>query len=233
MSKTTLKKYIPLSVKRLVKNSYHRLKVMGKPKIFCIGLNKTGTTSLKTEMQELGFMVGNQREAELMVEDWAKRDFNRLIKYCRTAQFFQDVPFSYPYTFIVMDQAFPGSKFILTIRDNAEEWYNSVIKFQSKLWGNSKVPPTSEDLKKANYIYKGRPYQTKKLVHNVADDDLYNKDILLDFYNTHNKNVMDYFNHRADDLLVINLKEKNSYSKFCRFLGIEQKKNAFPWENKT
>jgi len=33
-------------------------------------------------------------------------------------------------------------------------------------------------------------------------------------------------------LLVINLKEKDSYARYCKFLGIEQKKDAFPWETK-
>ncbi|MFW6273111.1 MAG: sulfotransferase, partial [bacterium] len=167
-----LKANIPLKIKKILKNSYKELKipyqkfrVYDKPKIFCIGLNKTGTTSLKMEMLELGFVTGDQRKAELLVEDWAKRDFSRLVKYCQTAQFFQDVPFSYPFTFIPMDQALPRSKFILTIRRSAEEWYHSLIQFHGKLWGNGNVPPTAEDLKNATYLYKGRPYRTRKLVH--------------------------------------------------------------------
>ena len=98
---------------------------VGKPKVFCIGLNKTGTTSLKKESGLQGYTVGNQRQAELLFDDWVKRDFKRIIRYCHTAEFFQDAPFSYPYTFIALDQAFPGSKFILTLRDNADEWYYS------------------------------------------------------------------------------------------------------------
>jgi hypothetical protein len=220
-------------LKRKIKRNINLFRVLGKKKVFCIGLNKTGTTSLKKEMQELGFIIGDQRRAELLVDDWAKRDFKRLIRYCRTAQFFQDVPFSYPFTFIALDQAFPGSKFILTLRDNAEQWYNSLIKFHGKLWGNGKIPPSAEDLKNATYLYKGRPYYVRKLVHNVPDDDLYNKDILIDHYNTHKKNITNYFRHRPDDLLVLNLKEEDSYARFCQFMGIEQKKNTFPWENKT
>lgn len=227
------KKYIPIRLKRTLRNNYNAIRVIGKQKIFCIGLNKTGTTSLKKEMELQGYIVGNQRQAEYLIDDWAKRDFRRITKYCRAAQFFQDVPFSVPYTFIIMDQAFPSSKFILTVRDDAQQWYNSLIRFYGKLWGNGHIPPSAEDLKNATYISQGRPYHIKKLVHNVTDDDLYNKDALLDYYNTHNKNVKDYFRHRKKDLLVINLRDDNSYSRFCEFLGIEQKKEAFPWENKT
>ncbi|MFW5879427.1 MAG: sulfotransferase, partial [bacterium] len=180
-----------------------------------------------------GYTIGNQRQAELLFDDWVRRDFKKIIRYCRTAQFFQDSPFSYPYTFIAMDQAFPGSKFILTVRDSAEEWYNSLIRFHGKLWGNGNIPPTAEDLKNATYIYKGRPYHTRFHVHDVPEDEPYKKDVLVDYYNTHNKNVKDYFRHRANDLLVINLKEPDGYTKFCNFLGCKNIRKGFPWENKT
>lgn len=219
--------------KRMTKTVLTTLKAVGKPKIFCVGLNKTGTTSLKKEMETQGYTVGNQRQAELLFNDWVKRDFRRIVRYCRTAQFFQDVPFSYPYTFIALDQAFQGSKFILTVRDNAETWYESLIHFHGKLWGSGNIPPTAEDLKNAVYIYKGHPYHSRLHVHNVPDDDPYKKDVLIDYYKMHNKNVIDYFRHRPDDLLVINLKKSEDYFRFCNFIGCKQEREGFPWKNKT
>lgn len=209
------------------------IKVFGGRKIFCIGLNKTGTTSLKVEMQQLGYIVGNQRTFELLFDDWVKRDFRRVIRYCNTAQFFQDVPFSLPYTYIVLDHAFPGSKFILTVRDDAEQWYTSLTRFHSRLWGDEKSPPNSKDLKKADYIYKGFPFHSRMHVNNVTEEAPYNKDVLMDYYEIHNKNVKDYFRFRSDDLLLINLRVENSYQQFCKFLKIKQTKNQFPWENKN
>ena len=209
------------------------IKAWGKPKIFCVGLNKTGTTSLMKEMLLQDFAVGNQRQAELLFDDWVKRDFKRISRYCRTAEFFQDAPFSYPYTFIAMDQAFPNSKFILTIRDNAEAWYSSLIRFHGKLWGNGNIPPTADDLKNATYIDKGRPYRTRFMVHDVPENDPYKKDAMLTYYHTHNNMVIDYFRHRPDDLLVINIKNAEDYPRFCRFIGREPERNGFPWENKT
>lgn len=222
-----------MGLKRKAKNIYTTFRSFNKQKIFCVGLHKTGTTSLKKEMELQNFIVGNQRQAELLFDDWVKRDFRGLIRYCHTAQFFQDSPFSYPYTFIAMDLAFPGSKFVLTVRDSAEKWYQSLTRFHGKLWGNGNIPPTSEDLRHANYIYKGFPYHSRFKVHDVPENDPYKKDILLDYYETHNKNVRDYFRHRPDDLLVINLKEKDDYSRFCHFIGVKQIRDCFPWENKT
>ena len=222
-----------LGLKRKGKAILSTIKAIGKPKIFCVGLNKTGTTSLKKEMEIQGYTVGDQRKAELLFDDWVKRDFKRIIRYCRTAEFFQDVPFSYPFTFIAMDQAFPGSKFILTTRDSAEEWYNSLIHFHGKLWGNGNVPPTTEDLKNATYIYKGFPYYSRFRVHNVSEDDPYKKDVMFGYYNTHNKIVTDYFRYRSGDLLVINLKNSEDYLNFCNFIGCKPTNDGFPWENKT
>lgn len=85
-------------LRRYPKTAYQMASVYGKPKIFCIGRHKTGTTSLAQEFEMLDFVVGDQRAGELLLEDWVKRDFKRIIKYCYTAQVFQDTPFALPYT---------------------------------------------------------------------------------------------------------------------------------------
>ena len=222
-----------LKLVRKSKKLYTILRLKNKPKVFCIGLNKTGTTSLREAMQGLGYVIGNQREGELLFNDWVNRDFRKIIKHCQSAEFFQDIPFSYPYTYIAIDQAFPNSKFILTVRDNPEQWYNSIINFYGKIFGNGKVPPTVEDLKNANYLYKGFPYDTFKHLLNVSDENLLNKEILIESYNSHNKIVIDYFSHRENDLLVLNVAEKAAYKKLCDFLNKNCESTIFPWKNKT
>lgn len=204
-----------------------------KQKVFGIGRNKTGTTSLTKAMKELGYKVGIQRNSELMVDDWLIKDFRKLIKYCKTADFFQDIPFSFNYTFIILDQAFSGSKFILTVRDSAEDWYNSTINFHSKIFGNGNVPPTIEDIKNADYIHKGYFYKLFMKVGNVSENDPYNKELLIENYNRHTYMVTEYFKYRPDDLLVLNVGKKGAYTKLCDFLDIKTDKTEFPWENKT
>lgn len=224
---------IPFTIKKQLIRLKRIAKCVGKQKVFCIGKNKTGTTSLKAAMRELGYLPGVQREAELLMEDWAKRDFTKLIKYCKTGDFFQDVPFSYPYTFIVMDQTFPGSKFILTQRDSAEQWYDSLVRFHSKIYGKNGKLPTKKDLQEATYIYKGRPWEMKLLRGLTPENDLYNKEILINEYEWHNKTVKDYFRHRPESLLMLNVAEKGAYTKLASFLGKKSDKTSFPWKNKT
>lgn len=102
-------------------------------KTFCIGLNKTGTSSLEVVLRDLGYRMGNQLVAERMFDRWVTRDFRWLAEFCETADAFQDAPFSFPFTFTYLDQVFPGSKFILTERDSPDQWYDSVVRWNETL----------------------------------------------------------------------------------------------------
>ena len=206
--------------------------ISDKPKVFCIGLNKTGTTSMAKALKNLGFIVGNQTLAELLLDDWAKRDFRSLINYCYTAQAFQDIPFSLPYSFQALDGYFPNSKFILTIRDNPEQWYNSLVYFQSKIIGKGEIP-TISDRKKASYVYPGYLYKTFKWIYNTPEEDPYNKEMLVREYEFYNFLVQDYFKLRPKDLLVINLADAGSYQQLCEFLEKPCPGGKFPHENMT
>ena len=210
-----------------------RISVYNKPKIFGIGNNKTGTTSLKIAMQNLGYIVGAQRPAERMLSDWSQRNFKKIVRHCRKGEFFQDFPYSKPYTFVVLDYVFPNSKFILTIRDSPEQWYSSLINFHAKKWGKNSNVPTKKDLQESTYIWKGRPWESNRAIYNSPEDDPYNKDILIKSYIDHNNSVIEYFRHRPQDLLILNVAEKGAYKKLGDFLGRKVEGEKFPRVNKT
>lgn len=226
-----MKRSLGLS-KRTIKGWKGRFQSFGKPKIFGIGRNKTGTTSLKQAMKDLGYVIGEQRSAEKLIRQWGQRDFKKLIRYCRTAEFFQDVPFSLPFTFQAVDMNFPGSKFILTVRDE-NEWYQSMYNFHhsERVYGDK--AKSLESLKNAEYCYKGYAYDTKVLVYDLPGDDPYHRETLIEHYRYHNQMVKDYFKNRPNDLLVLNLTEEGAYQKFVDFLDVESPYDSFPWENKT
>jgi len=196
-------------------------RVKGKVKYFCIGRNKTGTTSLKRAFEDLGFTVGDQRKAEILYgKHYFKGNFQPIIDYCKTAQVFQDVPFSHPETYKHLDKAYPGSNFILTLRDNPEQWYRSITRFHAKLFGREGKVPTAKDLKEAQYVWPGFMYNVVR-VHGTPDEEPYNKEILIAHYQKYNRDVLNYFKDRSDDLLVINVAEKGAYQKFIDFLGVD------------
>jgi hypothetical protein len=223
-----------MSIKRKLYAGKRYIKAYNKKKIFCIGANKTGTTSLKSAMKELGYSVGNQSRAESLLPAWAQRNFHKIVKYCYSAQFFQDIPFSLPYTYVALDQAFPRSKYILTIRDNTEQWYNSITKSHANLWGRNGNLPTERDLKLAKYNYKGGVWRSFNLIFNTPKSNLYSREDFFKFYENHNKEVIEYFRHRPNDLLILNVAEKGAYRRLCNFLEIEKLESTeFPWKNKT
>ena len=209
-------------------------RAVGRRKVFCIGCNKTGTTSLEAALDELGFPMGSVDLGEKLADScWANRDFRKLIWFCRTARAFQDAPFSFPYTFIALDQAFPGSQFVLTVRDSSEVWYRSIVMFQAKKWGRDGEVPTKQDLQNAHYHYRGRPWKMNRLLYSSPEDDPYRKADLVGYYEAHNRSVKEYFRHRPEDLLVLNVGADGSYARLCDFVGVTPCRDEFPWKNRT
>lgn len=215
-------------------NVANRVRVMGKPKIFCIGRNKTGTTSLAKAFTDLGYVVGDQASAERLADQhYFDGRFGPIMDYCKRAQVFQDVPFSWPMTYAQLDKAFPGSKFILTVRNDPEQWYQSITRYHGKLFGlNGRVPPTADDLRRANYVRTGYMYNILR-IHGTTDEDPYNRDIMIAHYERYNREVMAYFADRPQDLLVLNIAEPGAYERFAGFLGETSPYQDFPWENRT
>lgn len=205
----------------------------GSNKIFCIGCNKTGTSSLKKTFEDLGYTTGDQRRAEQLMKDYLSSNYQAIIHYCQSAEVFQDFPFSMPGTFKYLDMAYPNSKFILSLRDDPKQWYRSLTKFHSAVFNNGKIM-TKEDLLNSNYIYKGWLWEYNRCLYDIPENDPYNKKALIRHYQKYNQEIIEYFKDRPNDLLIINLSQFGSFQKFCSFLGIENPPyNDFPWLNKT
>ncbi|MBB6681523.1 hypothetical protein H4O20_08715 [Aequorivita sp. 609] len=202
-------------------------------KVFCIGANKTGTTSMKEIFRTLEIPVGSQLIGEMLVSDVVNKNYYEFIKYVKYGGVgFQDLPFSLPEVFKILDKKFPESKFILTLRDSPEVWYNSLINFHAKVFGNGKLP-TKSDLQNNKYVYKGWAWEINRLLFDTPEDDLYNKEILIQSYINYNNSVIEYFKSQPEKLLVINLKEPDAAKKISQFLDSEIALKEIPWENKT
>lgn len=200
-----------------------------RDKIFGVGLNKTGTTSLLTALQEFGILCGHQPDFELLFSDWKVRRFDRIIALARHYEAFQDAPFSLPFTYQALDQAFPDARFVLTVRE-AEEWYESLVRFHRKiLFGGNH--PSWERIKSVHYIYPEYIYESAVAMWRWNEFGLYDRSRAIDLYNLHNNSVMEYFHTRPERLLVINLADPSSYGAFCRFLGQTPRREAFAREN--
>ncbi|WP_339902929.1 sulfotransferase [uncultured Cyclobacterium sp.] len=214
-------------------SAINRIKVFGKPKIFCIGFNKTGTTSLKHLFIDLGFVLGEQRAAELLLQELTKGEYRGLVSYTKNAQFFQDYPFSAPGLYKVLDKLYPDARFILTERNSPEEWYNSLVRFHSQKFNDGKFP-TIKSLKESQYVYKGWIWEFLCKVYNFEENGkLYDKEKLINLYVNHNSSVKHHFKDKENKLLTLNLQEETGIRDFNNFFRFEHPIEKFPWENKS
>ncbi len=199
-------------------------------KVFGIGFNKTGTTTLETIFHLYGLSIPNQRDQEAIIchQLW-HGNYTPLKEFVSQYDAFQDQPFSRDSSYIICDALFPNSKFILTIRDS-NEWFQSLSKFHEKIFKFQDINKvTEEELReKADYLYENYFYETTKRFLTIVEDDelsvrwdlLYNKDFYIAKYERRNADIIDYFKHRPTDLLVIDLTNEANTSKIVEFLNL-------------
>ena len=175
-----------------------------KGKIIGVGFQKTGTSTLRDALRLLGYKVGDTRYKLLL--PILKKNFDKVAKTVNRYDAVEDNP--YPLIFKELDQLFPGSKFILTMRE-PESWYKSVKRHIGDL-----RDPMHE------WIYgKGK---------GLPKDD---KENTIRVFNEHNAEVKAYFKDRPDDLLILNFMEGDRWEKLCKFLGHDIPAQDFPHAN--
>ena len=198
-------------------------------KVFCIGLNKTGTTSLEKALSDLGYRMGSQQRGEMLLNAWRCRDFAPIIKFAKTADAFQDIPFSLPFTYVALASTFRNAKFILSIRNSPEQWYESLVCYMINFFGGR---PTAKMLMDCDYCYKGFMWESMYGVLALPDEDPLDRELSIGYYNAHNENVASFF-REMDNFLQINLSDPDSYGRMCGFLGKDPVADGFPWLNRS
>ncbi|RBW45599.1 hypothetical protein DS885_09910 [Psychromonas sp. B3M02] len=200
-------------------------------KIFIIGKNKTGTTSLKEVFKSLGYIVGNQAKAELLIDEYEREDFDSILDYCDTAEVFQDIPFSMPDTYKHLYKKYPNAKYILLERESPEIWFNSLLRFHQKLVNNGN-PITANDLKNFEYRKKGFLWQSAQIVYGIDETTLYDKDTYIQKYNSYNQEVKEFFKDKNNFLSLV-LSHQDTAEKLAVFLDRKVADIKIPHLNKS
>lgn len=178
-------------------------------KVFGIGWAKTGTTTLGQCFNELGFKHKSQ-DLEL-VKHIKTGDLSKILEIADNYETFEDWPWIILYK--ELDEAFPGSRFVLTKRD-PKKW---VLSYKNML---SKQDEASEELNEIRQILYGLPFP------NVTEEQLIQR------YERHNREVEQYFSDRKNDLLIVNWAEDSGWEELCHFLGKDIPNIPFPHSNK-
>lgn len=174
------------------------------PKIFIIGLPRTGTTSISVALLECGFKVAHTA--------FTKQAFE-------LADVVSDSPCFSDYQ--QLDLLFPGSKFVYLQRE-LSKWIPSMQRLLTKMAPHL-VPKTGH----FNPVLKRSFEQTFQL----SSENRLTEAHLSACYERHQQQVDLYFQGR-DDLLSINISEAGSLQVLLSFLEVDNQDNQqFPHLN--
>jgi len=187
-------------------------------KIFGIGYAKTATSSLGKALEILGYRcIHDPYELLPGIFPDELADFPNDPDILNDNDAFAGVV---GLAFRELDQACPGSKFILTIRDE-NQWLNSI---RGHLHPKPKATRMDAEIPL-------QPFVRKRMFNgHLWYEDEYADDYLQAFRD-HNRAVMDYFKGR-DNLLVMDVGKGDGWDVLCSFLGVDIPDAPFPWKNR-
>jgi hypothetical protein len=180
---------------------------MTEPKVFGIGLNKTGTSSLHRALELLGYDSlhwGGTEAHERILR--AIDDRKPMLAYLDPEPDAITDVIAVTYYFYLADLAYPGARFILTQRD-MDEWLDSRRRHVER---NQRAKESGD--------YDGA-FLTVDL------------DTWAEEYRRQEAVVQTYFAGRPADLLAFRPAD-GEWEPLCEFLGRPVPGLPFPWENR-
>ncbi len=180
---------------------------MNQPKIFCIGMNKTGTISLHEALETLGYRSLHWGGPEIAIQIMMCAEADKpLLSDIGDWDAYSDI-WVLSERFDVLDRQHPGSRFILTTRPR-EDWVESRRKH---------VLRNQERAARGEYT------------GNFLDID---PDAWRAEWDLHHQRVAAHFAGR-DDLLTIDITAGDGWELLCPFLGHPIPDQPFPWRHRA
>ena len=185
-----------------------------KPKVFGLGLSRTGTRSLTAGLQVLGFDTSHYPIDEDTYIELSNAQYDlTLLRFFDGLTDITTVPF-----YAQLDKQYPGSKFILTVRDKAD-WLASC----SRHWYNRPAFKSVDDPDEEVHL-RMRQF----LRASVYGCYNYDPERFSYVYDRHIAEVKAYFKDRPGDLLVIDICSGEGFDKLAPFLERPVPATPFP-----
>jgi hypothetical protein len=179
------------------------LKKFNNQKIICVGLHKTATSSLDTALSNVGYKVAGYYG--INDPNIASSALSQGVGILQDKDAAQDDPWYLIYK--ELDAAFPQSKFILTTRNSAK-------------W-----------IKSCQQHFGGSHNEVRRWFYGEGKDDpIGNEDHWIKVKERHETEVREYFRHRPESFIEIDITAGDDWDKLGPFLGIE-KRGAFSKTN--
>lgn len=178
-----------------------------RPRVFCIGLNKTGTSSFHEAMTILGYASLHHGGADVERRISAALAANDPLLSRLDQQYdaFSDIG-QLSRRFAMLDRQYPGSRYVLTVRP-IDAWIDSRRRHVE-----------NNIRRRASGEYDG------KFV--VVDEDKWRQEWIR-----HVGRARDYFGAR-EDFLEVDLTHGPGWGPLCALLQVPEPVTAFPWANR-
>ncbi len=177
---------------------------MGNTKIFGIGLQRTGTTSLYAALKMLGIQAAPHGIPLFYnLDDPILNQFDA----------FMDNPI--PLIYQELDRKIHGCKFIVTDREE-EDWLRSV-----EWLFNDEMPRMDPKLRTIGDEIHERFYGTRN----------FDRELFRARKRSYYQEVDHYFSNRSQDVLKIDFTTGANWHSICQFLSLPIPKKDFPWLN--
>ncbi|MCX7549378.1 sulfotransferase family protein [Xanthomarina sp. F2636L] len=162
-----------------------------KQKVFILGFQKTGTTSLEHALQNLGYRVyGGDKN---LMKFTNSEDLKAYIKETLVNwDAVQDMP--WPLFYRELFELYPDAKYILTIRDT-DKWIRSVVTYFASI----RIP------------------LHKKIYGVPCAEGFENR--YIELYEQSNKEILDFFKNKPN-FLVMEMGKNFNFKTLCEFLEI-------------
>jgi hypothetical protein len=178
-----------------------------RPRVFGIGLNKTGTSSFHEALTELGYKslhYGGQAASDAVMRA-VEAEEPLLSNLDQRYDAFSDIGVL-SRRFRLLDEQYPGSHFVLTMRP-FDEWIDSRRRHVERNIAG-KAAGTYHD----SFL--------------VIDVDKWTLE-----WDTHMERAHRYFAGR-DDFLEVDLTRDAQWGPLCALLGVAEPDAPFPWSNR-
>ncbi len=202
-------------------------------KVIGAGMPRTGTSSLKMALEELGFTPCYQMRELLsdpeQITFWSKASWGKAIDWDSLFQDYRatvDFP-SYRYYYQLL-QYYPDAKVILTVRD-PQAWYESALNTIYQVV----EPQTGQKFLKTLKLPDSPRTRYLERVFDLVEKELWEKDFQGKFLDK--QYAIDVFNHHVEEvkqnvpskqLLVYQITE--GWESLCRFLDVPVPNQTFP-----
>lgn len=162
-------------------------------KVVGIGLNKTGTKSMRTALEAWG--ATHCYEYRRAFELHRRGETDAVIDLMGPYTSFEDWP--WPLMYREIDERYPDARFVLTVRSDPDVWFRSLCKMAVRMG-----PLDTFE----RHIYGESMPQGHRARH-------------IDFYEAHNQSVRDHFADRPGKLLEWCWDSAETSDELAQFLG--------------